>query len=317
MDYNFDIISDTGDIRLDRYLTGVFPHISRSKIQMLIRSGSLLVNDKTVKSGFLLKGGERITCTYIQPEMDEIIPEPMDLDILHEDEHIIVINKPAGLVVHPGSGNWSGTLVHGLKYHFHQLSMSDTIRPGIVHRLDKDTTGVIVIAKNDEAHQKLGTQFSDRKVEKKYVALVWGQVSEKGKVEGLIGRHPVNRQAFAIVKSSGRQSLTGYELEFHVPPLSWVRLYPHTGRTHQIRVHMSHIGHPVFGDELYGGGLKRIRSFHTKYTRLLKSLFNISNRTMLHAASIRLTHPATGELCEWTAPIPQDIRQILNLLKDE
>ena len=246
----YSFIVKQSHLRLDQYLVNQLPDYSRSKIQHYIKRGQVTIHGATCKPSLILQGGETVECSFEQEPVDEsIVSEEMSLNILYEDDHIVVINKPAGLVVHPGSGNHTGTLLNGLLYHFQKLSREDSHRPGIVHRLDKDTSGVILVAKNDQSHDKLGEQFNQRQVTKEYMALVWGELETHGIIEGEIVRHPRNRQIFTIVPSGGRDSLTRFVRVEYLAPLSLVNLYPETGRTHQLRVHLKSISHPIFGDE--------------------------------------------------------------------
>lgn len=307
---------DQEKIRLDQFLNGKLSKISRSKIQSSIRSGEITLNGESVKPGIMLKGGEEITGDIASPTIEHLVKQKMELDILYEDDAIAVINKSAGLVVHPGSGNIDGTLVNGLIYHFNTLSEINQTRPGIVHRLDKDTSGVIVIAKTDQAHANLAEQFEKRTVEKYYTAIVWGKSPERGTIEGLINRHKTNRVKFAINTTSGRNSKTLYKRENYSPPFSVVKMKPETGRTHQLRVHLSYIGHPITGDDLYGGGSKKIKSYHSRYTSLCKRVLKTLGRTALHAHSLKLHHPVTSELKRWSAPLPNDMITTISILKE-
>ena len=309
---------DQSHLRLDQYLTEKLPDLSRSKIQNFIKLGQVKIDGKAVKPSLILQGDEKIECRF-EPELrnEELAAESMDLDIIHEDDDLAVINKPSGLVVHPGSGNHSGTLLNGLIHHFDQLSRTDSFRPGIVHRLDKDTSGVILIAKNDKTHNVLSEQFNQRMVKKEYFALAWGHIEEKGVIQGEIGRHHRNRKLFTMVENGGRDSLTRFELLEYFPPLSWVKLYPETGRTHQLRVHLKSIGHPIFGDGAYGGGQKNAKSFHVKYTQILNRVNKTIKRVALHAHKLEITHPGTGEKLNFEAPVPLDLQSALDLLKNE
>lgn len=305
-------------LRLDQYLAGKLPDFSRSKIQNFIKLGQVTIDGEPVKSSLILQGKETIEC-HFKPEKqnDTILGEAMNLKILYEDNCFAVIDKPAGIVVHPGSGNHTGTLLNGLIYHFKILSHQDSHRPGIVHRLDKGTSGVILVAKNDKVHDLLSLQFNQRRVKKEYLALVWGKIEEKGIIEGKIGRHPKDRKLFTMVDRDGRDSSSRYRLEEHFPPLSWVRLYPNTGRTHQLRVHLKSIGHPIFHDDKYGGGAKNARSFHVKYTQIISRLFKTVNRVALHAHKIEILHPKTKKKMEFEAELPQDLQRALEMLKNE
>lgn len=316
MSDSFTFAVDEENIRLDQFLVKKLTDVSRSKIQLAIKSGQVLVDGEKLKSSAILKGVENVEGELLVEVQDDIIAEDIPLNILYEDDDLAIINKISGMVVHPGSGNYSGTLVNALVFHFQSLSGLNDSRPGIVHRLDKDTSGVIVIAKNDKSHQHLSRQFAERKVKKVYKAIAWGGVPEEGEIEGLIGRHPANRKAFKMVNNLGRKSLTAFMVEEHLSPLTFVTLHPKTGRTHQIRVHLKSIGHPILADEMYGGGKKMIKSFHVKYTQLLNRLFKNMNRVALHAEKLEVTHPTTGKKMRFQAPIPDDMVNALNLLRN-
>ncbi len=316
MSDSFTFAVDEENIRLDQFLVKKLTDVSRSKIQLAIKSGQVLVDGEKLKSSAILKGAENVEGELLVEVQDDIIAEDIPLNILYEDDDLAIINKISGMVVHPGSGNYSGTLVNALVFHFQSLSGLNDSRPGIVHRLDKDTSGVIVIAKNDKSHQHLSRQFAERKVKKVYKAIAWGGVPEEGEIEGLIGRHPANRKVFKMVNNLGRKSLTTFMVEEHLSPLSFVTLHPKTGRTHQIRVHLKSIGHPILADEMYGGGKKMIKSFHVKYTQLLNRLFKNMNRVALHAEKLEVTHPTTGKKMRFQAPIPDDMVNALNLLRN-
>jgi len=316
MSDNFTYFVNEENIRLDHFLAKKLTDVSRSKIQLAIKSGQVLVDGEKLKSSTILKGDEKVEGELHVELEDVILGEDIPLDIIFEDDELAIINKTSGMVVHPGSGNYNGTLVNALVYHFKSLSQLYNARPGIVHRLDKDTSGVIVIAKTDKSHRLLSQQFAERKVKKVYKAIAWGSVSEKGDIKGLIGRHPANRKAFKMVRNLGRESLTRFVLTEHLPPLSLVTLYPKTGRTHQIRVHLKSIGHPIVADELYGGGKNMIKSFHVKYIQLLNILFKNMNRLALHAEKLEIIHPLTGSKMRFQASMPNDMVNALDLLRN-
>ena len=316
MQGSFQFEVDEENIRLDQFLVKKLIDVSRSKIQLAIKSGHISVDGENIKASAILKGSEKVSGVLLAESKEEIVPENIPLEILYEDDDLAIINKISGMVVHPGSGNYDGTLVNALMYHFQSLSSLNTPRPGVVHRLDKDTSGIIMIAKNDRSHQILSKQFADRKVKKVYKAIAWGGVPEKGKVDGLIGRHPSNRKAFKMVNNLGRESLTRFTLEEYLPPLSYLTLYPKTGRTHQIRVHLKAIGHPILADDMYGGGKKMIKSFHVKYTQILNRIFKNMNRVALHAEKLEITHPTTGDKMRFQSPIPDDMNNTLNLIRN-
>ena len=312
------IIAEVSDIRLDKYLAEEIELISRSKIKESIVSKDVLVNGEAVKPSFKLAGGETIRVEISDPQPMELESQPILLDIIHEDDDIVVLNKQVGLVVHPGAGNRTGTLVNGLIHHFDQLSsVSGSLRPGIVHRLDKDTSGVIVVAKNDAAHGKIALQFSERTVEKTYLALVWGIPEEtEGKIDLPIIRHPKMRTLFTTGKV-GRPALTEFRLLEPFEYLSLLELTPRTGRTHQLRVHLSEMGHPIFGDASYGGGESRARGFLPEVTKELSRLAKILNRQALHAMSLVFDHPSTGERVTFVAPMADDIAAVIHELEPE
>ena len=226
------------------------------------------------------------------------------------------IDKPSGLVVHPGTGNYNGTLVNALLYHFKNLSSINSDRPGIVHRLDKETSGVMIIAKNDYSHQILAKQFYNREVQKTYKALVWGEIKSNGKIQGLIARDKKNRQAFSMGSIYGKESFTEYYRTAYLPPFTWLKLKPKTGRTHQLRVHLKSLDHPIVNDLLYGGGKERVKRFHVKYIPLANRILKLVNRVALHAEMLEITHPETREKMILKAKIPSDLQSALEALKN-
>ncbi len=313
----FTIISDRDGIRIDQYLADKLTDYSRSKIQNLIKHGHITMNGQRMKPSYQISEGEEFTCEPVSEAPEDLQPENIPIDIIYEDQAILVVNKPAGMVVHPGSGNFSGTLVNALLYHTNDLSQMISARPGIVHRLDKETSGVLVIAKTDSAHRCLSEQFASRMVQKTYQALVWGKIPNEGEITGNLDRHPVNRKAFAVTETGGRKAATNYRLQFRYGPLSHLELFPKTGRTHQLRVHLASIGHPIYADELYGGGHNRSKAFHSKYGPVLKSISHQLTRVALHAARLECDHPVTGDRKVWEVPIPEDMESALKTLKNE
>lgn len=287
--------------RLDQLISLKIPDISRSRIISSIRSGLLLVDGALRKPSYKLKVGEVITGSLFVPSPPKVTPQKIDFPILYEDEVLLIINKPPGLVVHPGSGNVDGTLVNGVVYYCNSIAeVGDEIRPGIVHRLDKDTSGVMVIAKTDQAHSILVEQFKSREVQKEYLALVHGIFFEpNGRIVASIGRHPVNRQKMAVREGQGKYAASRWAvLQEFDNALSYVRVKIETGRTHQIRVHLAHLGHPVAGDDLYGSGKNN-------------SLFN---RQMLHASKLVIHHPVSSKKQTFTAPLWPDMQQVVDQL---
>ncbi len=290
--------------RLDRYLASQIPNYSRSQIQRLIDEGQVLVpRVKHTKANVQLRAGDEIRVTLPEPVAAAPVAQDIPLDILFNDADIVVVNKPAGMVVHPAAGNADGTLVNALLHHVTDLSgIGGEIRPGIVHRLDKGTSGVMVVAKHDAAHQELARQFHDREVEKEYVALVWGLVQQRKRIEAAIGRDPKHRQKMSTRASRARDAVTRVTWARDLKGLTLCRVAILTGRTHQIRVHMSAIGHPIVGDALYGGVHRRV----PHQFRAVQSL----TRPFLHAERLTLTHPRTGERMTFTAPLPGDLEEV-------
>jgi len=316
-DYRGQLIAKDKNIRLDLFLHHYFPSFSRTKIKKYILSGQVLVNHKISSPSLILKGEEHVKYDFtLLDESSHILPEKIDLEILYEDQYIVAINKPPGLVVHPGNGVSDGTLANGLVFHFQELSKINKSSPGIVHRLDKETSGVILIAKNDEVHVNLSKQFESRLVNKVYRAIVWGNIEDSGLIKGFIARNPKNRTIFNLQKK-GRDSESSFKKINYFEPLSYVEIYPKTGRTHQIRVHLKSISHPILCDESYGGGSGRIKSYHIKHKKLLNLLCKSIGRVALHAYSIEITHPINHRKMKIFAPIPDDFNYILNILKEQ
>jgi 23S rRNA pseudouridine1911/1915/1917 synthase len=305
--------NETAGKRLDAFLASQLPDTSRTRIQRAIEDGDVLVNDRTVKPSYKLHAGDHIDIDFPEPPPVEILAEPIPLQIIYEDDDLIVVNKPPGMIVHPGAGIESGTLANALVYHFNELSGSaGRIRPGIVHRIDKDTSGLLVVAKNDAAHAKISEQFHDRKVFKMYIALVYGRVSQSlGDIEANIGRSPHNRTRMAVLKGgAGRYAHTLFQVVERYPEFSLLHVQIKTGRTHQIRVHLSHIGHPVVSDTLYGMGRD-----NTVQDAQMKKQVRILGRHFLHAAQLEFYHPTTGKLLKFESPLPHKLASFLAMLK--
>jgi len=311
-----EIYNDTDkNVRLDIFLKNHIKNTSRSKIQKLITNGSVRVDEYIVKPSYILKGSEYITVNEIVIDSDSYIKkENIPINIIYEDKDIIVINKPSGLVVHPGAGNKEGTLLNGLLYHFENLSNINILRPGIVHRLDKNTSGIMLVAKTDNAHHLLSEQFINRTIKKTYRAIVWGNIQNEGKVEGNITRDNKSRIRFKLDNSRGKFSSTAYKKISNKPPFSYLELYPLTGRTHQIRVHLNSIGHSIILDDMYGGGENIIKSYHSKYTPTINKVINKINRFALHAYKIEFIHPSLDKKMEFTAELPDDMCSILDII---
>jgi len=314
--YKFNV--DVENIRLDKFLAEKLSDFSRTSIQYSIKSNLVTINNKPVKASVKINIGDVIECAFENKQKnDTILPQDIPLDILFEDDHIIVINKPSGLVVHPGNGNKDGTLANALAYHYSRLSDISESRPGIIHRLDKDTSGVMIVAKTNNAHIKISNQFSNKEIKKIYYALAWGSIPDKGIIEGLIKRDSFNRTKFKMSDRSGKSSKTKYSVEKYFEPISIVKLEPETGRTHQLRVHLSSIGHPIFSDNQYSGGKSRTKSYHVKYTSILKRLFKCIDRVALHAESIEFIHPFNKKKVSFSASFPEDFLKAMRLLESQ
>lgn len=297
--------------RIDKFISSCNPKLSRSLIQRLINNGKITVSGKTVKSSYKLKGGDEVIIEIPEPESSVIKPESIPLDIIYEDESLIVVNKPAGMVVHPAAGNYSGTLVNALLYHCRNTlsGIGGIERPGIVHRLDKDTSGLLMVAKDDFTHQHLSKQLKDRTIVRKYVALVKGNIKENsGRIEMPIGRHITDRKKMSTKTKKGRLAITEFNVMGRFDGYTLIEIKLKTGRTHQIRVHLSSIGYSVAGDKLYGGVGS---TFHQTHGKNISSI----HRQMLHAHILGFVHPKTGRYLEFTAPIPADMEGILNFLR--
>jgi 23S rRNA pseudouridine1911/1915/1917 synthase len=311
---SFEIPGDVSDIRLDVFLSSRPIDLSRSRLQALIKKGDIRVNGLPSKAGYRLKPGDTITVLIPAPEDWVFEPEKVDFSIVHEDSSLIVVDKPAGLVVHPAPGNKTGTLVHGLLYHCGNLSgIGGVMRPGIVHRLDKDTSGLMVVAKTDRAHSFLAEQFKSGEIKKKYYALVHGRTKKaEGSVDLPIGRHQKKRKEMSVSVSRGRPSLTLWRrIEDFSCGFSLLAVILKTGRTHQIRVHMASQGHPVAGDTVYGYGNKWWR----KHRIWKKGFLKAAPRQLLHSGHLGFKHPDKGMYVEFEAALPEDMLMLLDTLR--
>ena len=304
-------------LRIDKFLMTRIENATRTKIQQAAEAGNILVNNKPVKSNYKVKPFDVISIVMAHPPREsEVMPENIPLKVVYEDEHLIVINKQPGLVVHPGFGNYSGTLVNALMYHFKDLPLfnDNSPRPGLVHRLDKDTSGIMVIAKNEMAMAKLAKQFFDRTTQRSYNALVWGDFSDdSGRIEGYIGRNIRDRKQMDVFDNEemGKFAVTHYKVLERFGYVSLVECKLETGRTHQIRVHFKHIAHPLFCDELYGGKKILKGTTFSKYKQFIENSFEILNRQALHAKSLGFTHPVTGEHLFFDSDLPEDMQKVL------
>ncbi len=307
-------IKDQGK-RIDQFLTETDLHLSRSQAKLLIEQKHILLNQKVTKPSARLKSGDVVSGNLPAPRPLTLLPEPIHLSVLYEDASIIVIDKPSGMVVHPAPGNPSGTLVNALLYHCKDLSgINGALRPGIVHRLDKETSGVMVIAKDDHSYHQLARQFKNRRVYKVYLAIAHGNIKQnEGLIDASIGRHPDQRKKMSIRTTRGRIALTRWKVLERFGPFTLLEIYPQTGRTHQIRVHLSSMGHPILGDFLYG----RKGKFGSIQDAILKECVKRMNRQALHAHRLGFNHPLTGETVQFIAPIPQDMKETLDCLRSQ
>jgi len=305
-----DVVSD----RVDRYLADAIPRLSRARILDLFEDECITVNGLQWRPSRRVKGGEQIVVS-VPPIISKIEPAPMEFRVLYEDAELAVIDKPAGVIVHPGAGTSGPTLVNGLLHRYPELTgVGDPDRPGIVHRLDKDTSGLIVVAKTDEAHRSLSDQFKAHSVDKVYYALVFGNPKQdEGEIEAAVGRHPVDRKRMSVYSRRGKDALSYWKVLERYGPLAFVELRIKTGRTHQIRVHMNSIGHPVLGDNIYGNSVKRVQGIQD--TRL-RSQIRSMKRQALHAGRISFLHPATGRQVTFEAPLPEDIGSLRRFLNE-
>jgi 23S rRNA pseudouridine1911/1915/1917 synthase len=298
--------------RLDIFLSEKEGRLSRSQIKRLIAKGDVRVGGRAAKAGMRLRQNDVVTLTLSEPQSPEAKPEPIPLKILFEDPHLIVIDKAAGMVVHPAAGNFSGTLVNALLHHCSDLSgIGGVLRPGIVHRLDKDTSGVIVVAKDDLAHQGLSEQFKAHKAIRRYVGIVFGQIPKTGQIDSTVGRHPVLRKKMSTQSRRGKKARTHWKVLENYNSFTLAEFRLETGRTHQIRVHLSSMGHPILGDPLYGGR-KRLGSIEPMPLR--QGLQRL-RRQALHAAFLGFLHPLSGSPMEFSSPLPEDIEDAIKLLK--
>jgi len=313
---HFRFVADKGQqpLRVDKYLMNKIENATRNKIQKAAKDGNIYANGAAVKSNYKVKGGDVVTVLFEHPPYEFLLtPEDLPLDIVYEDDQVVVVNKEAGMVVHPGHGNYSGTLINALTHHFDNLPNNSSQRPGLVHRIDKDTSGLLVIAKTEEAMTHLSKQFFNKTTERKYVALVWGQLSQpRGTIDGHIGRHPKNRLQNTVfldedADQKGKPAVTHYEILERLGYVTLVSCQLETGRTHQIRVHMKHIGHTLFNDARYGGDAILKGTHFTKYKQFVDNCFKLLPRQALHAQTLGFVHPTKEVFMSFEAPLPEDM----------
>jgi len=315
--YRFIADPGQGVLRIDKFLSNRIVGTSRNRIQTAAEAGSIRVNGIPVKSNYRVKPGEEVTIMLDYPRRElKIIPEDIPLNIVFEDEELMVINKPAGLVVHPGHGNYSGTLVNGLVYKYQNLELygGNDPRPGLVHRIDKNTSGLIVVAKTELAKLNLALQFYNKTTKRRYIALVWGNLdSDEGTIEGNIGRSTKNRQVYTVFPDGGygKPAVTHYRVMERLGYVNIVECVLETGRTHQIRVHMKHIGHPLFNDDVYGGNQILRGTTFAKYRQFVENCFSLMPGQALHAKILGFVHPLTKEEMYFDSPLPEYFEQVI------
>jgi len=313
--FRFDVPKGQLLLRIDKFLMNLIPNATRNNIQNAASVEDIYVNDVPVKSNYRVKPLDVVRIMLSHPPFENRVdPENIPLNIVYEDDILLLINKPADFVVHPGHGNYTGTLVNALAYHFENLPMNSSERPGLVHRIDKDTTGLLVIAKTEAAMTHLAKQFEAKTTEREYIAIVWGTVKEdQGTIEGNIARHVKDRMQMAVFEDPtiGKPAVTHYKVLERFGYVTLVSCILETGRTHQIRVHMKHLGHPLFNDARYGGDLILKGTTFTKYKQFIDNCFKILPRQALHAKTLGFIHPTTGEMMRFDTELPQDMQDCI------
>lgn len=319
--FSFTASEGQEPLRVDKFLMNFIENATRNKIQKAAKNGSIEVNGKVVKQNYKVKAGDSIRVLFEHPPFENLLtPQDIPIDIVYEDDDLLVVNKQAGMVVHPGHGNYSGTLINALIFHFDNLPNNSSDRPGLVHRIDKDTSGLLVVAKTEQAMTHLSKQFFDKTTEREYVAIVWGNVAEEqGTIEGNIGRHPKNRLQNTVWEGDdahyGKPAVTHYKVLDRLGYVTLVSCKLETGRTHQIRVHMKYIGHTLFNDERYGGNAILKGTSFSKYKQFVDNCFKVLPRQALHAKTLGFMHPTTMEMMRFEAPIPEDMEQCIHKWK--
>ena len=314
--FAFDINSGQEPLRIDKFLMSRIENATRNKIQKAAKEGSIRVNDKIVKSSYKVKKDDKVRILFSHPPYENLLtPEKLDLDIEYEDDSIIIVNKKSGMVVHPGHGNYSGTLINALLYHFDNLPNNSSNRPGLVHRIDKDTSGLLVIAKTEKSMTLMAKQFFNKSVEREYYALVWGDVKDdEGEINAPIGRNPKNRLQMIVYEDmeGGKEAITNYKVVERFGYVTLISCRLQTGRTHQIRVHMKHLGHTLFNDERYGGNKILKGTVYSKYKQFVDNCFRLLPRQALHAKTLGFIHPKSKEKISFNSEIPEDIASVID-----
>jgi 23S rRNA pseudouridine1911/1915/1917 synthase len=320
--HRFKVDAKQSLLRIDKYITTRLENTSRTRVQNAANAGNILVNNVPAKPNYKVKPGDIIQIVLPTPPREiELIPENIPINIVYEDDDVIVVNKVAGMVVHPAYGNYTGTLVNALMWHFKDLPLFQTgeLRPGLVHRIDKDTSGILLIAKNELAHNRLAKQFYDRTTDRKYIALVWGSPEPpEGTITGHVGRSPKDRKVMYVFPdgSQGKHAVTHYRTIENLGYISMVECKLETGRTHQIRVHFSYIKHPLFNDDEYGGNKILKGTTFTKYQQFVRNCFEILPRQALHAKSLAFNHPVTKERLSFDSELPADMQKVIEKWKN-
>jgi 23S rRNA pseudouridine1911/1915/1917 synthase len=313
--YRYEVPKGQAFLRIDKYLMLLVPNATRNKIQNAATNGDIYVNDVPVKSNYKVKPLDVVRILLAHPPFENRVdPENIPLDIVYEDDTLLLINKPPNFVVHPGHGNYTGTLVNALAYHFENLPLNSSERPGLVHRIDKDTSGLLVVAKTEIAMTHLAKQFEAKTSEREYIALVWGNVkAEEGTIEGNIARHVKDRMQMAVFADPeiGKPAITHYKVLERFGYVTLISCKLETGRTHQIRVHLKHIGHTLFNDERYGGNLILKGTTFTKYKQFIDNCFKTLPRQALHAKTLGFIHPTTGKMMRFETELPQDMKDCI------
>lgn len=309
--YRFQASQGQEPLRVDKFLMNFIENATRNKIQQAAKQGHIWVNGVQVKQNYRVKANDEVKVLFEHPPYEFLLtPEDIPLDIIYEDDAVLVVNKPAGMVVHPGHGNYSGTLINALVHHFKDLPNNSSGRPGLVHRIDKDTSGLLVVAKTDTAMANLAQQFFEKTTEREYVALVWGNVKDdEGTIEGHLGRNPKNRLQMVVFPDGdfGKEAITHYKVLKRLGYVSLISCRLETGRTHQIRAHMKYLGHTLFNDERYGGDKILKGTTFTKYKQFVDNCFKILPRQALHAKTLGFVHPVTGEQMRFNTEMPEDM----------
>ncbi|HLT51267.1 MAG TPA: RluA family pseudouridine synthase [Arenibacter sp.] len=313
--HSFTASKGQDPLRIDKYLMNFIENATRNKIQQAAKDGSIWVNGITVKQNYRVKAGDQIRVLFAHPPHELLLaPENIPLDIVYEDTVLLVVNKPAGMVVHPGHGNYSGTLINALLYHIEHLPKNSNERPGLVHRIDKDTSGLLVVAKTEAAMTHLAKQFFEKTSEREYIALVWGNMEEdQGTIEGHIARNPKNRLQMMVFPDGdqGKEAVTHYKVLERLGYVTLISCNLETGRTHQIRVHLKHIGHTLFNDERYGGEKVLKGTSFTKYKQFVDNAFKILPRQALHAKTLGFVHPVSGKYMRFDSEVPGDMMECI------